>query len=90
MAKKPQDSRISVDGYTRPTELDDTISLNVASLFASELGKEVLTYLRSITIEAVHGSAVTDEALRHVEGQRYIVGIIQSRIQHAQKVKENG
>ena len=45
------------------------------ALFNSPVGKEVLKYLRSITIEAVHGSAVTDEVLRHAEGSRYIVGV---------------
>ena len=58
------------------------------ALFNSPVGKEVLKYLRSITIEAVHGSAVTDEVLRHAEGSRYIVGLIERRIQHGHKVNK--
>jgi len=80
---------LSLDGYQRNFEDDKKISLNIATLFKDELGKDVLRYLRSITIEAVNGAAVTDAELRHVEGQRYIVGLIESRIRHGQKVKSN-
>ena len=80
----------SLDGYPREQSADELISLNFASLFSSPNGAEVLKYLRSITIEAVHGSAVTDEVLRHAEGSRYIVGLIERRIQHGHKVKSNG
>ena len=39
-----------------------------------------MNYLKSITIEAVAGSEVSDATLRHLEGQRYMVGLIQRRI----------
>lgn len=77
-----------LDGFPRGTEDEQNISLNFVSLFSSPAGKEVLKYLRSVTIEAVHGSAVTNDALRHAEGQRYIVGLIERRIQHGHKVKQ--
>ena len=80
---------LSLDGYQRSRKTDETISLNIASLFSTELGNDVLKYLRSITIEAVNGAAVTDAELRHMEGQRYIVGLLESRIRHGQKVKSN-
>jgi hypothetical protein len=80
---------IGLDGYQRIKETDKQISLNVAHVFQTDSGKEVLKYLRSITIELVHGSNVTNEELRHVEGQRYLVGLIESRINHAHKVKNN-
>lgn len=80
---------LSLDGYQRSRKADETISLNIASLFSTELGNDVLKYLRSITIEAVNGAAVTDAELRHMEGQRYIVGLVESRIRHGQKVKSN-
>lgn len=80
---------LSLDGYERPLKTDVKISTDVAALFQTELGKEVLKYLRSITIESVHGAGVTDAHLRHMEGQRYIVGVIEQRIKHAHKVKEN-
>ena len=65
-----------LDGFPRGTSDEQNISLNFVSLFSSPAGAEVLRYLRSVTIEAVHGSAVTNDTLRHAEGQRYIVGLI--------------
>ena len=79
----------SLDGYPREKAEDQNISLDFVSLFSSPSGAKVLKYLRSVTIEAVHGSAVTNDTLRHAEGQRYIVGLIERRIQHGHKVKSN-
>lgn len=76
----------SFDGFPRKTEDEEMISLNINSLFSQPTGKAVLQYLRSITIEAVHGSAVSNEVLRHVEGSRFIVGVIERRMRHGQKV----
>lgn len=84
-----QNSYLSLDGYQRKKAEDETISINIAKLFSEPLGKEVLKYFRSITIEAVNGAAVTDAELRHLEGQRYFVGLIERRINHGQKVKSN-
>jgi len=78
---------IGIDGYQRNSERDAEISKNIASIFESPTGKEVLKYLRSITIEMVHGPNVTTEELRHVEGQRYIVGLMERRISHAHRSK---
>jgi|TARA_R110000751_G_scaffold33713_1_gene83856 hypothetical protein len=78
---------IGVDGYGRPVQTDREISANVAQVFESATGKEVLRYLRSITIEMVNGPNVTNEELRHMEGQRYLVGLIERRIQSAHRKK---
>ena len=80
----------SLDGFPRGISDEQNISLTFASLFSSPAGAEILKYLRSVTIEAVHGSAVSNDTLRHAEGQRYIVGLIERRIQHGHKVKSNG
>ena len=81
---------VGVDGIHRPQDKDREISLNVAEVFNTPTGNAVLKYLRSITIEMVNGPNVTTEELRHLEGQRYLVGLIESRINHAHKVKNNG
>lgn len=78
--------RLGVDNYPRAEEEDNRISVNVRSLFSSPSGKEVLKYLRSITIESVQGANASDAELRHLEGQRYLVGLIERRIKHAEKV----
>lgn len=80
---------IGLDGFARRSEDDERISLDIAALFSKPSGKSVLKYLRSITIEAVNGPAVSDAELRHMEGQRYLVGLIERRINHGNKVKNN-
>ena len=79
---------IGIDGYQRNSGRDSEISRNVAEIFESPTGKEVLRYLRSITIEMVNGPNVTTEELRHLEGQRYIVGLIEQRIAHGHRSKK--
>ncbi len=83
-------NRIGIDNFPRKISEDNEISLDVRSLFRSPSGEKVLKYLRSITIEAVTGPAASDAELRHLEGQRYIVGLIERRIKHAEKVDKNG
>ena len=78
---------VGVDGIHRPQGKDREISLNVAEIFSTPTGQAVLKYL---TIEMVNGPNVSTEELRHLEGQRYLVGLIESRINHAHKVKSNG
>ena len=78
---------IGLDGIQRESDKDKQISQNVAEVLSSPTGKEVLRYLRSITIEMVNGPNVTTEELRHIEGQRYIVGLLEQRIAHAHRSK---
>ena len=82
-------NKLRLDGFARGDEEDRRVSLDIASLFASPTGDSVLKYLRSITIEAVNGPNVTDAELRHMEGQRYLVGLLERRIKHGQKVKQD-
>lgn len=79
---------IGLDGIQRESGKDVAISQNVAEVFGSPTGKEVLRYLRSITIEMVNGPNVSTEELRHIEGQRYIVGLLEQRIAHAHRSKK--
>lgn len=80
-------SHIGVDGFPRRKEEDEKISKDVAALFRGDAGKEVLRYLRSVTLDAVAGGGISDGELRHLEGQRFIVALIERRIQHAEKVE---
>ena len=81
-------ANIGLDGIQRASDKDVQISKNVAQIFNSPTGQEVLRYLRSVTIEMVNGPNVTTEELRHLEGQRYIVGLIEQRISHAHRSKD--
>tara|TARA_B100000212_G_scaffold116838_2_gene87177 strand:+ start:2084 stop:2341 length:258 start_codon:yes stop_codon:yes gene_type:complete len=79
---------IGIDGIQRKSERDVEISQNVAQIFSSPTGQEVLKYLRSVTVEMVNGPNVSTEELRHIEGQRYLVGLIEQRIAHANRSKQ--
>jgi len=83
----PNKVNIGLDGIQRSSDKDVQISQNIAEIFNTPTGKEVLRYLRSITIEMVNGPNVTTEELRHIEGQRYIVGLIEQRIAHSHRSK---
>lgn len=83
----PNKVNIGLDGIQRSSDKDVQISQNIAQIFESPTGKEVIRYLRSITIEMVNGPNVTTEELRHIEGQRYIVGLIEQRIAHSHRSK---
>lgn len=80
---------LALDGFRRDKSEDTKISLDIASLFSTDAGKSVLKYLRSITIEQVNGAGVSDAELRHMEGQRYIVGLIESRVQAGHRAKRS-
>jgi hypothetical protein len=83
----PNKVNIGLDGIQRSSDKDVQVSQNIAEIFNTPTGKEVLRYLRSITIEMVNGPNVTTEELRHIEGQRYIVGLIEQRIAHSHRSK---
>jgi len=78
---------IGIDGIQRSSDRDVQISQNIAQIFSSATGQEVLKYFRSVTIELVNGPNISTEELRHLEGQRYFVGMIEQRIAHGHRSK---
>jgi hypothetical protein len=80
-------THLGIDGFPRNPQDDVNLSHDIARLFSTESGKKVLAYLRSITIDAVSGANISDNELRHLEGQRYLVGLIVRRINHSHGVK---
>jgi len=76
---------LRADGVSRSQQEDDELNQTIAALFKSRAGKRVLDYLRSITIEFVAGPNISDAELRHREGMRYLVGIIEERMRMGQK-----
>jgi hypothetical protein len=75
-----QTKLLGPDGVTRRPEDEQKINELAAATFKGKGAQEFLRYLRSITIEAVGGPQITDAELRHREGMRYLVGIIEQRI----------
>ena len=80
---------IGVDGLQRKKEDDEIISKNILATFNTPSGKETLTYLRGLTLDSVAGPNISDGELRHLEGQRYIIGLITRRMNHGEKVRAN-
>jgi len=70
----------SIDGYTRSPETEKLLNKLFGSVFKGDDGKQVLAYLKSITTEAVAGPNMSTNELFHLEGRRFLVAIIQSRI----------
>lgn len=85
MAERPQSKKLGPDGIHWNPEQDDHLNDLAAATFSRGAGKEFLRYLRSITIEMVAGPEISDSHLRHREGMRSLVGIIESRMVAGQK-----
>lgn len=73
--------RLGPDGVDRHATVEDLLNENFRVWISSPLGKVCMSHLRQITILAVTGPAVTDAHLRHLEGQRYLVGLMEARAQ---------
>ena len=80
MSEDKPNNLIGLDGITRQPKDEENLNSIHYGVFNTVSGKEILKYLKSLTIEAVAGPNISDEELRHLEGQRYIVGLIQRRI----------
>jgi hypothetical protein len=87
MAQQKPKTLVGLDGIERQPDQEESLNAVSRALFGSDAGKVFLNYLRSITIETVAGPEVTSEQLRHIEGQRYIVGLIQRRSNKGQSQK---
>lgn len=81
--KNDNTSNLGIDGFKRSSDSDLEISQVLAETFKTPSGEATLKYLKSITIDMINGAATSSDELRHHEGQRFIVGLIQARIQHA-------
>lgn len=68
-----------LDGLARKVETEDQINDLFAAAFSQPSGVAIMNYLRSITIEMTAGPEVGTDQLRHLEGQRYLVGLISRR-----------
>lgn len=79
------DECIGVDGVQRRTRLEKDLNGAAAAMFSTPAGEQFFAWLKSITINNVMGPAAPDSTLRHVEGQRFIVALIQKRIEHGRR-----
>jgi hypothetical protein len=84
LSKKPY---VGIDGIQRPQDIDDRISLDVAAMLATPTGQSVMQYLKSITTDIANGPNISNDELRHLEGQRFIIGLLSSRANHGSTIK---
>jgi hypothetical protein len=82
---KPHQYELGPDGVKRTARLEHEINDLFAAAFATGAGREALKHLRSITIETVAGPHVSSEELRHREGMRHLVGIIEERVKRGSR-----
>ena len=75
----------NIDGVPRSEDAEKQINEAIALAFQGTSGEFALKYLRSISIERVMGPSFDPNSLAHLEGQRFIVGVIEQRIKQAQK-----
>jgi glutathione synthase/RimK-type ligase-like ATP-grasp enzyme len=77
------------DGVTRSAEREFELNDLAAATFKTKAGQKFLNYLKNVTINAVTGPHTTDTELRHLEGQRFIVAVIQRRIENGRSGRPN-
>jgi hypothetical protein len=72
---------IGPDGMVRPATQNNQINEAFFETFKGACAERVLQYLRSITLHIVNGPDASDGALRHREGMRDLMRIINARIE---------
>lgn len=82
--KKPIPAK-SIDGYVRTEDEERNLNKTFAGVFKGEDGQKVLDYIKSITTEAVAGPNIDSNQLFHLEGMRFLAGIIQTRIKKGEQ-----
>jgi len=90
MQRDLRDNPAGPDGIVRSPDEHKRINEVLAITFKGEVGKAALDYLRSISIERACGPHVGDGELRHLEGMRFIVGVISQRIAAHHKEQQHG
>lgn len=80
-----QGKRMGPDGILRSVESEDELDRLAAATFKEPLAQKFFSYLKSITINNTLGPGASNEELRHLEGQRNLVGIIERRIENGRR-----
>lgn len=73
------ETRKGLDGKTYPTHVEEELNLLAARVLGSPDGIRFTNYLRGITMNVAFEGNVDTNALMHMEGQRWIVGLMLAR-----------
>ncbi len=74
-----------IDDVSRAVFLESNLNLLAARIFATGGGKDFLDYLKTITVSRICTPGVSNRELRHLEGARWLFGVIQARTKAGQK-----
>ncbi len=78
--------RVSViDGQPMSSEYELRLNAAFAYAFKGRHGKILREYLRRITVDSYGGPDIDDRHLRHLEGQRYLYGVMMARRELGEK-----
>jgi len=72
----------------RTAEQEKELNEDMAQVFRGAQGKAVLDYLKSLTLNNVAGPGIEPNSLMHLEGQRFLVAVIDRRIQAGTEKKK--
>jgi hypothetical protein len=86
--KQRQSKTVGPDGLEWTEEENARLDDLAVTVFGRGGGKDFLRYLRSITIELVAGPEISDHHLRHREGMRSLVAIIETRVMQGHKRRD--
>jgi|TARA_R110000851_G_scaffold148301_1_gene288623 hypothetical protein len=79
-----------IDGIVRTTEQEEELNKLFVSVFGGPGGDLVLNYLASVTINQISGPGLNVNSLIHLEGQRFLFGVIRQRLNEGKNVRHNG
>lgn len=83
---KPLGERLShLDGLPFTEEEEAQINDAFHSIFKGAAGKNVMNYLARLTVDYIGGPGIQSEYLLHMEGSRYLYGIIKARSELGRK-----
>ena len=81
----PALTKPGIDGFPRTARDEAVLNGAVWHTFNDPDGKATLAWLKSITTDVVLDPSRTDAELRHQEGMRHLVKLIETRIQIAER-----
>lgn len=88
MTRQVRKSYLPPDGHpNRGNKIERELNEALALCFKDAVGERALKYLRSITIEYVQGPGYDPQVLAHLEGARWLVAVIERRLNDARENK---
>jgi hypothetical protein len=69
-----------LDGRVYPADVEDEINMLAARVLGTADGIRLTNYLRGITMNVAFLGDVAPNELMHMEGQRWLVGLLLSRV----------